>query len=223
MTLDEIAAAAETAGLSLRGGFALEPSERVGPLAQTRAIVLLGVVGARNWPPFAASPERQDGEAHPLDRWSRRLVTGLAARFGALPLFPFEGPPYWPFPTWARRAEPVSPSPLGLLIHPLYGLWHSYRGALAFQQAFDLPAYEPAPSPCAACAERPCLKACPTGAFSPSGYDVAACAAWLKRPEGGDCMSGGCRARRACHVGTDYAQSAEQSRFHIEAFLAARG
>ena len=223
MTLAELGEAAAAAGLSLRGGFRLEPRERTGPLSGAQTIVLLGVFGAGQWPQFAAASEARDGAAHPLDRWSRRVVTQLAARFGAMPLFPFEGPPYWPFQGWALRAEPVSQSPLGLLIHPRYGLWHSYRGALAFPQALDLPAQEVAPSPCETCAEKPCLHTCPAGALTfEGGYDVAACATHLRRAEGDVCLSGGCLARRACPVGAEYGQGPQQAHFHMAAFLAAR-
>ena len=222
MTLDELKAAAEAAGLAWRGGFALAPEERSGPLTQARALVLFGFVGARPWPAFAASDEATDGRPHPLDRWSRRVLGALAQRFGATPLFPFDGPPYWPFQRWAQRAEPLSPSPLGLFIDPRYGLSHSYRGALAFAEPLELPAREEAASPCETCAGRPCLFACPVGAFSERGYDVAACADWLKSPGGSACMAGGCVARRACPVGPEFAQEAEQASFHMRAFLAAR-
>jgi hypothetical protein len=223
LILAEIDAAAEATGLALRGGLRLDEAERSGPLAPARTVLLLGFVGARGWPDFAASVEAGDGRAHPLDRWSRRVVSGLAERFGATPLFPFEGPPYWPFQAWGGRAEPLFPSPLGVFIHPRYGLWHSYRGALAFAQAIDLPAREEAQSPCDTCVGRPCQSACPVGAFTGDGYDVAACADWLKRPEGRACMDGGCLARRACPVGRDYAQAPRQAAFHMAAFLAARG
>ena len=100
------------------------------------------MAGREGWGAFAASPEAHDGLEHPLDRFSRRVIEALARDLGALALFPFGGPPYWPFQQWARRAEPVHPSPIGLLIHPRYGLWHSYRGALGFREALDIP--EPA-------------------------------------------------------------------------------
>jgi hypothetical protein len=35
-------------------------------------------------------------------------------------------------------------------------------------------------------------------------------------------MTGGCLARRACPVGTDYAYDPRQAAFHMTAFLAAR-
>ena len=76
------------------------------------------------------------------------MIEALARDLGALALFPFGGPPFWPFQQWARRSEPVHPSPIGLLIHPRYGLWHSYRGALGFREALDVPELAAAPSPC---------------------------------------------------------------------------
>jgi epoxyqueuosine reductase QueG len=150
------------------------------------------------------------------------VLTDLAARFDAAPLFPFEGPPYWPFQAWAKRAAPVFPSPLGLLIHPDYGLSHSYRGALAFAQALDFPPPPPRDNPCTACSDRPCLAACPVGAFSPAGYAVEVCAQGLRMQVGAACLEAGCRAREACPVGREQAQSREQARFHMAAFLAAR-
>ncbi len=220
--LDEVAGAAKAVGLAFRGGLRLADDERVGALAEARTLLLFGFVGAAQWPAFAASPEALDGKRHPLDRWSRRVLIALGAQYAAMPLFPFEGPPYWPFQAWARRAEPVFPSPLGMLIHPSYGLSHSYRGALAFASEIELPAVTMLVSPCESCISKPCLTACPVEAFSMTSYDVDACAGWLRTDEGGDCLGGGCLARRACPVGADYAQAPEQARFHMKAFLAAR-
>ncbi|MBS0255507.1 MAG: ferredoxin, partial [Proteobacteria bacterium] len=116
-------------GLVVRGALRLAEGESNGVLAGRRSLVLVGLAGRAGWDGFAASPEAADGAPDPLDRWSRRCLTALAGELGAVALYPFGGPPYWPFQRWAQRAEPVSPSPLGLLIHPEFGLWHSYRGA----------------------------------------------------------------------------------------------
>jgi hypothetical protein len=220
--LADIAEAAKRIGLASRGGFRLADEERVGALAEVNTLLLFGFVDAAQWPVFAASPEAQDGKRHALDRWSRRVLTTLGTQFAATPLFPFEGPPYWPFQAWARRAEPVFPSPLGLLIHPRYGLSHSYRGALAFATTIEAPTLTPSASPCDSCEAKPCLKACPVAAFSAAGYDVEACVEWLREDGGADCVGAGCLARRACPVGRDHTQTPQQARFHMEAFLAAR-
>ena len=222
MTIATVLAAVSRTGLVPRGALPLEEKERRGALADVGTIVLAGMAGRDGWGAFAASAEALDGLDHPLDRWSRRLIEGLARDLGALALFPFGGPPFWPFQQWARRAEPVHPSPIGLLIHPVYGLWHSYRGALAFHEALDVPEPAAAPSPCDSCRERWCLKTCPVGAFSAQGYDVAACAGHLGCAAGADCMKAGCRARRACPVGAEHAYGEEQASFTMRAFVRAR-
>ena len=183
---------------------------------------MLGFVGRAQWPSFTASPEAADGHDNPLDRWSRRVVGALAAELGAVALFPFGGPPWLPFQRWAMKAEPVRLSPLGMLIHPDWGLWHSYRGALALVERIDLPGPSDRPSPCDTCAAKPCLSACPVGAFALERYDVDRCVAHLRADAGRECMELGCRAREACPVGADHRYGREQASFHMRAFLASR-
>ena len=113
-----IVRAIEQRGLAAQGAFALDDGERQGALADVATIALVGLAGRRGWAAFSASPEARDGPADPLDRWSRRVVDALAVGLGARALYPFDGPPHWPFQRWARRAEAVHASPLGLLIHP---------------------------------------------------------------------------------------------------------
>ena len=221
LSIDFVFAAIERAGLVPRGAFLLADGERAGPLSDVRTVALIGVARRRGWDAFAASEEAHDGLDHPLDRFSRRVVDGLARDLGAIALYPFGGPPHFPFQRWARRAEPVHPSPIGMLIHPTYGLWHSYRGALGLSEALDLPARDASPSPCESCAEKPCLNACPVGAFSAAGYDVPGCAGHLTSRAGADCMERGCRARRACPVGAESLPGPAQASFAMRAFLRA--
>ena len=58
-----------------------------------------------------------------------------AARSAATALFPFGGPPWLPFPAWARRTGRAWDSPVGLLVQRRPGLFVSYRGALALPRA----------------------------------------------------------------------------------------
>jgi ferredoxin len=220
--IETVFSAIERTGLVPRGALVLMDGERGGSLADIRTIVLAGMAGRDGWSAFAASPEASYELDDPLDRWSRRVIEALARDLGAKALFPFGGPPFWPFQQWARRAEPVHPSPIGILIHPRYGLWHSYRGALGFREAFDIPELTVVPSPCESCSGRWCLKTCPVGAFSGADYDVTACVGHLQSAAGGDCMGGGCRARRACPVGAEHAYGIEQANFIMRAFLRAR-
>jgi hypothetical protein len=207
-------------GLAWRGAF--HPvAEDLAP-AGTGTVVLVGFTGNLEWPAFANSFEASDGLSDPLDRWSRRVIGGLADELGAAALFPFGGPPFLPFQRWAQNAEPVTPSPLGILIHPDWGLWHAYRGALAFRERLELPPQDMRPSPCESCDGKPCLSACPVDAFGLAGYDVPVCVAHISSLAGGDCISFGCRARRACPVGVEHRHGSDQASFHIAAFVKAQ-
>lgn len=221
LTLADVAAALARHGLVARGGFHPDEADGVPALdggVPVRSVVLVGNAGPAMWREFAASPEMQDGADDPLDRWSTRVIREVARGLGAAPLFPFGGPPYLPFQRWAMKAEPVHASPLGMLIHPEYGLWHAYRGALAWSEPVDLPARPAAPHPCGSCADKPCLTACPVGAFTGAGYDVPRCARHLDTPAGRDCMELGCRARRVCPVGQDWRYVPAQAEFHMRPF-----
>ena len=217
MNLGEIEQSLREAGLTPRGAFHPAAGDDLPPLAaQTpaRTLVLAGHAGPRMWRAFDAA---RAGGAMTLDEWSARVLSELAARLGARAVFPFERP-YLPFQRWALRAEACHPSPLGLLIHPDYGLWHGYRGALLFAAAIALPPPERRASPCASCADRPCLSACPAGAFDAAGYDIAACARHLACMPEPACVDSGCLARQACPVGRDYRYAPAQARFHMQAF-----
>lgn len=212
-------------GLILRGGFHVAADEAAPSLpdgGRARTILMVGNAGAAMWRAFSTAPEARDGRPDPLNRWSARIVGEVAAAAGAVALFPFDGPPYHPFIAWAKRAEPVAESPLGILIHPRYGLWHAYRGALAFAAPRALPPAEAGERPCDRCPDRPCLSACPVEAFTGAGYDVPRCVQHISTPAGADCMALGCRARRACPVGPDYRYAPEQAAFHMTAFRDAR-
>jgi ferredoxin-like protein FixX len=184
-----------------------------------RSVVLIGTVGGEGFDAFRRG--RRD-EPDPMDRWARRVIDPIAAGLGAKPAYPNDKP-YPPFQRWAMRAEDVYPSPLGLLIHPEHGLWHAYRGALLFSGRVDgLPVRSGRRSPCETCEAKPCLAACPVGAFTGTSYDVAACAGHLRADAEPRCLSLGCRARAACPVGVASRYGDEQVRFHMRAFARAR-
>lgn len=205
VTLRAIETAAEARGLILMGA-----------LHEAGTIVLLGA-GPGFWEAFRAAPEGRDGAPDPVDRWSTRVIGALARQFGARARYPFGGPPYEPFLSWAAGSGRAFQSPVGMLVHDAVGLMISYRGALHLPQELPLPA-PTGQSPCTHCA-RPCVAACPVGALSETdAYDVPACHAFLDTPAGGDCMGAGCAVRRACPVSRGAGRSAAQSAHHMEYF-----
>lgn len=206
-------------GLYLLGvaGLTGEELEQYDLFADYRSVALVGNIGSSYWPEFSRSLEFNDGQPDPLDRWSARVAAEIAGAYPVRPLFPFEGPPYYPFQRWAQRAEGLEASPLGILIHPAHGLWHSYRFALLC----DLEPSRPAGTyPCRLCAARPCLETCPADAVSERGYDFERCAAYLREHAEAPCHSRGCLARYACPVAKKRQYFVDQSRFHLRAFLA---
>ena len=178
-------------------------------------ITLIGPDEPRFWGVFRKSAEYADARADPLDRWSKRVLSDVAAAVDGEPLFPFGGPPYAPFFTWAKQTGRFWASPIGFLVHDDAGLFVSFRGAIRWKR----PAIGgTGPQPCLTCADQPCATACPVGAFHDGAYDVVACKAHVASAHGDDCRTGGCLARRACPVGQGTRLPA-QAAFHMEAFL----
>ena len=212
MMHDRIETSARKQGLSIFGAF--HPSGGSAPDG-IATLILLGPREPGFWPLFTSASEYMDGAPDPLDRWSHRVVTTLAQDLGAQPFFPFGGPPYQPFISWAKQSGRAHVSPVGLLVHDEAGLMVSYRGALGFAEKLDLPAAPP--NPCLSCLDQPCRMTCPVDALQPDAYDVASCKADLERP-GNDCMTRGCATRRACPVSQSYGRLEAQSAFHMAAF-----
>jgi ferredoxin len=180
-----------------------------------QTILLLSPDEPGFWAHVTAQPEFDDGVPDPLDRWSTRVIASLATQFNAQPRFPFTGPPWHPFVTWAIGSGQSFDSPVHLMVHARMGLWASVRGGLVVPHHLPLPPL--ASNPCIGCAA-PCTTACPVAALGPQGYDVPACHTHLDAPEGQACRNSGCLARRACPAGESYGRLAKQSAWHMRQF-----
>ena len=214
-------------GLIVRGAFRPEAADLAGTDLQAGTVsklVLIGNAGVAMWRAFEPFIDSDD---NPLDRWTRRIVDPVADQARARAIYPFDDPPP-PIQRWAMGAEQLRPSPLGILIHPQYGLWHAYRAVLVFKdnvesehEELESTREETPAHPCDSCAEKPCLTACPVDAFSTAGYDIPACAEFLAGTEGGSCLRAGCQARNACPVGPEWRYDDAQIAFHMAAFARA--
>ena len=218
MIYSAVEAAASGERLQILGAF--HPESGDDAPEGTGTIALLGPKEPGFWKHASGSAEFADGRPHPLDRWSRRVISAIAREFNAAALFPFGGPPYRPFAAWALRTGRCWTSPIAFLVHDEAGLMVSFRGALALKARLELPLPRGS-RPCDDCEERPCTAACPAGVLDESGYDAAGCRSFVGSHEGSSCLEKGCEARRACPVSKRHARSHAQSRFHQEAFVAA--
>jgi hypothetical protein len=195
-----------------------EPAPEDGVPGGVQFVILIGNAGPGMFRRF--SRERNPA-IDSMDEWTRETVDAFAADLDAKAIYPFDRP-HLPFLTWARRGGGGHVSPLGLNIHPVYGLWHAYRAALLFPVVFDLPRHSFGAHPCESCAAKPCLSACPVNAFDGKNYDVAACGQHILLDRAQSCDPGGCKARLACPVGKAFTYSPAQMAFHMKAFARER-
>ncbi|TIU32576.1 MAG: 4Fe-4S dicluster domain-containing protein [Mesorhizobium sp.] len=220
-TIHGIAAALAVHGLILRGGFGFSGDEAAPAGASgsaAKSVLLVGQAGAAPWPHFQRWLEKQSRAiANPLDTWSREVIGAVAQKCGARAVSPSDRP-YLPFQQWAMRAEGLKPSPLGILMHPQYGLWHAYRGALLFEEEIFLPEPQEAIHLCDTCVEKPCMKSCPVDAYPGQGFAHDACLGHVRGPRGEPCRSGGCLDRNACPYGASFRYPPEVQAFHMAAF-----
>lgn len=193
-------------------------AEEEGPAidgGRARSAALIGNAGGAMWPAFSRWHLEHADVADPLDSWSKAVIRPLAESLGGTAFFPSD-PPYQPFQRWAMRAMGLKPSPLGILVHPKYGLWFGFRGAIAFRDVLADGEPVTAHHPCESCPDRPCTMVCPASAVSAVGFSVGPCRDHLTTAAGqAGCMEAGCLARDACPVGSEYRYPPAQIRFHM--------
>ncbi len=194
--------------------------ERAGETGRYTRLVLLGHGGRRLWQvlhqinPGLSGPD-------PIDRFSQaqvaRFVTDYLDGADYRLLYPGDTPV--PLGRLGELAGWCRPSPLGLGIHPTFGLWFAYRAAFLIAAPLPSVVTSPEPVPCATCHDRPCIAACPAGAvFAPAGFDVAACSTFRLQPASP--CAGRCLARLACPAAPEHRYGDDQIAYHYGHSLA---
>ncbi|WP_406647639.1 ferredoxin [Aliisedimentitalea scapharcae] len=151
---------------------------------------------------------------NPIDRWSKRVIGTLAKQMGAQAHYPFGGPPHAPFVSWALDSGRVFSSPTKVMVHDTMGMMISFRGALLFDQEFDIPAPRLSDSPCHGCVDKPCTTTCPVGAMNAQGnFLVKDCYDFIAQT--GECVTKGCLARSACPLSQKSGRNPEQTSHHM--------
>lgn len=220
-----VQAGISSTGMVVRGGANFESPVQITTQFKASSVLLIGNVGPKMWSAFSEACSTSSFGDNPLDEWTKFVVSPIAVevarQFSCYAIFPNDRP-YWPFQKWAQMVEPVAQSPLGLFIHPKFGLWHAYRAALLFEDILDVAEMRDVVSPCSECRSKPCLTTCPVSAFRLSGFQPDKCGSFLETVHGTACSTTGCAARNACPVGSDYKYSQEQLQFHMASFKRSR-
>ncbi|OGH02379.1 MAG: hypothetical protein A2600_06415 [Candidatus Lambdaproteobacteria bacterium RIFOXYD1_FULL_56_27] len=162
-------------------------------------LLLFGMGGAKFW---QVAQESWPQEAQPIDFLSKLWTTEAAQARGLkdlVPLFPGQARPR-PLVALALFARFGYSSPLGITIHPEFGLWTAIRALLWTSTPLPRLSPELGENPCLSCSDRPCLDCCPAQAprwESPFGLED--CITY-RTQEQSPCAKG-CLSRLGCPVG----------------------
>ena len=186
--------------------------------AGKRTDIAVGSAGDPFWNAFSVSKEWTENYDDPIDRYTARQINSLLrADNGEEAIYPFDKDAPNFVQLWPATFPKLAASRLGPMIHPTYGLWMAARAHIILPQAYFKFEHAAEFVPCESCATKPCLSACPVGAFSASKpYDHLACAAHLKTNPA--CFSGGCDARGACPYGQSWQLPTDQAQYHQSRF-----
>lgn len=228
MNLAALRQALSAAALDLTGvvpadaARALRPGAGPDPLAGAGAVLVVASGGRAFWERLDRA--RRPGE-HPIDEAGQEAIAAALPLLPGARLLSLEERDGFDLRRLGAAAGLGVVSPhLLLLIHPTFGPWVSVRGLVALPAASAAPGSGPlAYDPCGPCA-RPCLDACPVGAYSRAApFDVTGCATHRLRSEEAwpppvSCAAR-CRARDACVVGREHAYGDAEMRHRHRAGL----
>ncbi len=182
-----------------------------------RYLLLVSDGGSSLWRNMMQQRGSEPQERDPVDTFTRRCLQSLLGNDAAI-IYP--GNHFIPLQGLGSLAGWHHTSPLGLGIHPEFGLWYAYRAVILSNEALtpltDAPGGE---SPCADCDDRPCIAACPASAALESGFNVRACSSF-RLPGDSPCEST-CLARQACPVDAEHRYGVDQMTYHCQASVAA--
>lgn len=209
--------ALNAAGLNLQAVFDLAQlpaatRASIAPLCEGRdatRLLLIGHAGRRLWSELCAAGISSDD---PIDDYSISVVERWCEA---------------EFPTWRfRRLYPGDdapglqqlgrlagwhhPSPFMLGIRPGWGTWFAYRVVLITDAPLEPTAPVVEPSPCDACADKPCVTSCPARAMEDGIFELQRCVDH-RLTDGSPCADR-CLARLTCPIGTEHRYVPEQIR-----------
>ena len=156
------------------------------------------------------------GSAGPLDDFCRAELSALLIGHSYRMLFPHDyDQPLLPLVTILQGAGLLRPSPVMNSLHDRYGSWWAVRAVIALN--YDRPAEgDLGQSPCLNC-DAPCIRQCPAGAVSRTGWAFELCRDQRLQPDSG-CLSH-CPARQVCPAGVGFRYSEPVQRYHYRVSL----
>ena len=199
----------DQSGLNLQAVFDLSalPDEMLAQLgeevalARYRQLILIGHGGKAMWSALKASG--LDSE-HPIDdftiaavhRWAVTVLSGGAYEI----VYPGLG--HIDLQALGKMVGWHHDSPFRVGINQSWGPWFAYRAVVLADSDFSPSLPQVTQSPCASCAQAPCVSACPARAMTASGFSLSECTAYRQAADS-ECQTQ-CLARSACPVGVEH-------------------
>lgn len=194
--------ALDRAGLNLRAVFDLAAlpagmREQLDPGRCYRQLLLLGHGGRTLWQQVQAAGLVS---ADPIDDFCVATVRAWFAAQLPTQAFSIVYPGDTPIGLQAlgTLAGWHHESPFRVGINDAWGSWYAYRVVVLADTALEPTSPLPGTSPCVACADQPCVPACPAGALADRDFSLAKCITYRRQPE--SCCKLTCVARSACPV-----------------------
>lgn len=195
---------------SVRATLGLSEAER-GRFTQ---LILIGHRGRDFW---AALQRRGLHGSDPVDTFVgecvRAWMDGTLAGHAWRQVFP--GPHPVGLQALGALAGWHRPSPFWVGVDAAWGSWFAYRAVLLTDTALPLTPKRELESPCLACVDQPCVRACPAGALASEAtgpWRLQACLNHRLQPDSG-CQDR-CLARNACPVGAEHRYPEAQTAYH---------
>lgn len=188
-------------------------SAQVGAGGSHGSFILLGNGGNAFWDSL---PEAAWQQAHPLDTHSIQCVKEyLLAEWPGVSyqvLYPGELPVG--LQSLGRVVGWHSDSPLKLGINPVFGLWYAYRALIWIETILPTTTPVSFDAPCAACADKPCISACPANALSGDVKQLNTCIDY-RLTDRSSCQST-CLARKRCPIAKQHQYSEQQLNYQYQ-------
>ena len=186
-------------------------------LSDCQSAIVFANGGTALWDVFLEdlrqNPQHLRNHTHPLDDFVKRQIQ----KFDPNPTdnrrwihCAAQTDTFIDFRPLAEQAGLGTASPLGLLIHPQYGLWLSLRAVLLTTERVPFTSVLQ-DSPCTSCTRKPCIAACPAQAVHPQKWSIHKCLQYHK--DSHDCHDL-CHSRLRCPVGKTHQHTTLQHLYH---------
>lgn len=186
------------------------------PLTAYKQLILIAHAGTTFW---QALNQNRPQTPDPVDTFTRNTVDTVFKQALQSRRYDILYPGKLPLDLQALGALAGwhHPSPFWVGVNSCYGSWFAYRALILADSDFVPTSPWKEPSPCASCATKPCISACPAQAMQAGHLNLERCLNHRRQPES-SCRYQ-CVARNACPIGREHRYDTAQMQHHYAASL----